>query len=219
MPGSRLHASARLTFMAIVAVLLTGAANAQMQSGQIGFHFPDLGSADRMTLSPYYDTAYGLVVTALPLGAVPGETGLVRGGVAICVFPGDADQVLGTAAAGSGDIGTGAFPVRIDFPNPVLPPASVRLDVYTYTNGVVTVTLYDADGVPVPSARETFPVAGTCPGPGTRRDYILLLAQSTPVDHVVVECTLPFVIDNFTWIEQFVAVDTATWGRIKAIYR
>ena len=203
----------------IVAALICGPARAQMQAGQTGFTYPDLGLADRMTVDPYYDTFYGLTFTALPLGNVAGEVGLVRSFAAVCVFPGDPDQMLGTAVAGSGDIGTGTFPIRVDFPNPLLPPVSVRLDVHTYAAGVVTVTLFDENDAPIAAARETNPVAGTCPGPATRRDYILMLAQSTPVDHVVIACEYIFTIDNFTWIEQFLPVESATWGRVKALFR
>lgn len=213
-----------LALAALAAMVLTPSLISAV--GFSGFEDPDIGPVLRQTINPYYDVAYGITFSALPRGQTAGEVGIVRSNASlVCIEPGDAGQVLGTATAGSGNIGNESFAIRIDLPTPAQPPVYIGVTVQTFNNALVQVTMYDPNGdvIPVPQDPGFVLVDGTCliPGGSRRSASYYAFSQTSPVAYVVIDTDpdLVFTIDNFGCIEKLVSTAHTTWGHVKALYR
>jgi len=187
------------------------------------FTGPPLGDLDRMVINPYADYHWGITFTALPFAEIPGEIGIAKVSATTVCLDSDPDaQVLGTAQEGSGDIGDGRFPVRVDFDTAVVPPVFIHAEVLSRAGAIVYITLHDADGNVVgtngvggANLHEDVCTAG---GP-LNRSGVYTAYSLAPVKWVVIEATEVFVLNWFSWVDHAVAAETSTWGRVKALYR
>jgi hypothetical protein len=195
--------------------------------GYVSFEFPDLGAADRLVMNPYYDTQFGLTFSAVTEFAVA-DVGLVRNSATlVCIDPEYPRQMLGTSAPGTGNLGDGPFPIRIEFTTPVQPPAIVYPEVVTRFGAHVYVTLYDADGNVVGAYSEASGAANLHEGkcapepwqPLNQSGIFNTVSQFAAVSSVLVQASDVFVLDSFSWRDHAVATEPTTWGRVKALYR
>jgi hypothetical protein len=192
------------------------------------FSFADVPlQGDRVVIGTTYDTQAGAVLTVLPYGnGTPGELGLVRSNATgYCIDLADDQAMLGTSPQGTGEIGNGAFEIRIDFAVPIVAPAVVQVQVQTTYDFPVYLTLYDAGGNVVGSTwiGASNLQTGHC-GPGDPifpkyMNGIFGASASSPVVSAMVAVPAPFTIESIGWMDHQVAVEPVTWGRVKALYR
>jgi hypothetical protein len=195
------------------------------------FSFANLSiPGDRLSLGSTYDNQAGLVFTVMPYGnGQPGDLGFVRSNALwYCIDPLINHVMLGTADQGTGSIGDALYPIRIDFAQPLVPPAVVHVQVQTKWSMDVLITLYDAQGNAVGASGGWWSgaanlVEGSCgPGDATNPKYmngIWGAWSATAVNYAVVSMAAPYTIESLDWLEHVVATEPVTWGHVKSLYR
>lgn len=188
-------------------------------SAVIDFETPPLGAASRQTINPYIDAATGVLFVS------PGfEVGLVRNfQTSACVEPADNNQKLGMGPIGGDAVGLSNNLIRADFPTTLPGPVMVSVEFQAALASGLRLRLYNEADIQVASVLVVAqPAGGTCGFPGPQRARTVVSAMSMD-DVARVRMDVPngavFVLDNFTFESLTVPTESATWGRIKALYR
>jgi hypothetical protein len=172
----------------------------------IDFETPKLEPTQgRLTINPYVDPGTGVSFSSPPWDFGQGEVGLVINGQTSACVQGDLfDQKLGTGPLGAAAVGLSGFPIRADFPRPLLPPSSVSVQFQTVAGAAIRLRLFDAAGNVIGEANALAgPPAEGCGFPGASRAVQQLTAASDqPVSYATMDMPqfgYVYVIDDFIY--------------------
>lgn len=215
----------RLVMLSMFLLLVSVLHVAHAGSIEIDFETPALVGIDWLAADSYTDPSSGVVFVAEISQIGP----VVNAATTACVDPPDRDQKLGMGTE-SGGLGRSGGTMFVYFPEPLLPPVQISVDIQSAMDSAWAVTLFHPVGVEAGEGTVYLTENdGNCGYPGGWRSVrTATVTADVPVAWAAIGPAsgmgsgFVFVIDDMViespTLDESVSNETVPWSAIKARY-